>query len=157
MFERFTQGARKTVVLANEEAKRFNHPYVGTEHLLLGLIRASSASEAEPSIVATVLKEVGITLEEAREKVEEMVGNFAREPEGEHNDMPFTPRAKKVFELALREALRLYHNYIGCEHLLLGLLREGGGVADCVLVNELGVRREALRSAVIRASETRGE
>jgi ATP-dependent Clp protease ATP-binding subunit ClpC len=153
MFERFTEGARKTVVLAHEESRRFNHPYVGTEHLLLGLIRGGGSEANFVSFAATVLGEQGITLDAARKEVEEVVGL------GEEVDyeVPFTPRVKKAFELALREALQLHHNYIGTEHLLLGLLRQDGSAADRVLMGGLGVSRDHLRREVIRALKEPGE
>src|SRR6266498_694575 len=126
MFERFTDRARRVVVLAMEEARRLNHPHIGTEHLLLGLLR-------EPASVATeVLVSLGISVEEIRVGVEESIGRGRTEPPDGH--MPFTPRAKKALELSLREAKKLRHNYVGTEHLLLGLVREGRGVAAQVLV-----------------------
>jgi ATP-dependent Clp protease ATP-binding subunit ClpC len=140
MFERFTDRARRVVVLAQEEARTLNHNYIGTEHLLLGLIHEADGPAAR------ALAACGITLAGAREQVEEIIGAGGQAPGGH---IPFTPRAKKVLELSLREALQLGHNYIGTEHLLLGLLREGEGVAAQILVR-LGtqpadVRREVLR------------
>nr|WP_221380186.1 ATP-dependent Clp protease ATP-binding subunit [Actinoplanes polyasparticus] len=124
MFERFTDRARRVVVLAQEEARLLNHSYIGTEHLLLGLLREGEG------LAARALGSQGVTLSAVREKVEDKVGLGASSPGGH---IPFTPRAKKVLELALRESLQLGHNYIGAEHLLLGLIREGEGVAMQVL------------------------
>jgi ATP-dependent Clp protease ATP-binding subunit ClpC len=140
MFERFTDRARRVVVLAQEEARTLNHNYIGTEHLLLGLIHEGDGPAAK------ALAACGVTLAGARDQVEEIIGSGGQAPGGH---IPFTPRAKKVLELSLREALQLGHNYIGTEHLLLGLLREGEGVATQILVR-LGaqpadVRREVLR------------
>ncbi len=140
MFERFTDRARSVVVLAQEEARLLNHNYIGTEHLLLGLIR-----EAE-GIAAKALTALGIELDTVRERVEEIVGRGTSEPSGH---IPFTPRAKKVLELSLREALQLGHNYIGTEHILLGLIREGEGVAAHVLV-QLGADLPRVRQQVIQ-------
>jgi len=125
MFERFTDRARNVVVLAQEEARLLKHNYIGTEHLLLGLIRESDG------IAARALESLGIGLDAVRQQVEEIIGQGKQAPSGR---IPFTPRAKKVLELSLREALQLQHNYIGTEHILLGLLREGEGVAAQVLV-----------------------
>jgi ATP-dependent Clp protease ATP-binding subunit ClpA len=124
MFERFTAYARHTVVLSQEEARRMNHNYIGTEHILLGLL-------GEPAGIAyRVLEAHGITLKSARQEVTELIGPGKQEP-GKH--IPFTPRAKKTLELALREALQLHHNYIGTEHILLGLIREDDGVAAQIM------------------------
>ena len=124
MFERFTAYARHTVVLSQEEARRMNHNYIGTEHVLLGLL-------GEPEGIAyRVLEAHGMTLKGVRQEVGELIGPGKQEP-GKH--IPFTPRAKKTLELALREALQLRHNYIGTEHILLGLMREGEGVAAQVM------------------------
>jgi ATP-dependent Clp protease ATP-binding subunit ClpC len=141
MFERFTDRARRVVVLAQDEARLLNHNYIGTEHVLLGLLR-----EAE-GVAAQTLEALGISLEVVRARVEEIIGTGGgRTSESAH--VPFTPRAKKVLEISLREALHLGHNYIGTEHLLLGLIREGEGVAAQVLMGmgaELRlVRREVL-------------
>jgi ATP-dependent Clp protease ATP-binding subunit ClpA len=125
MFERFTDRARRVVVLAQEEARLLNHNYIGTEHLLLGLVRGAEGVAAE------ALHSLGISLEAVRRQVEEIIGRGQQEPSGH---IPFTPRAKKVLELSLSEAHRLGHNYIGTEHLLLGLVREGEGVGAQVLV-----------------------
>jgi ATP-dependent Clp protease ATP-binding subunit ClpA len=125
MFERFTNRARRVVVLAQEEARLLNHDYIGTEHLLLGLIHEGQG------VAATTLESLGISLKAARAQVEEVIGQGQRAPD-EH--IPFTPRAKKVLELSLREAKQLGHDYIGTEHILLGLIREGEGVAAHVLV-----------------------
>ena len=126
MFERFTERARKVVVLAQEEARHFNHNYIGTEHLLLGLLRE------DEGVAARALTSLNVTLDEVREQVESIVGYGE---EGTGGQAPFTPRSKKVLELALREALQLGHNYIGTEHILLGLVRESEGVAARVLSN----------------------
>jgi ATP-dependent Clp protease ATP-binding subunit ClpA len=139
MFERFTDRARRVVVLAQEEARLLNHNYVGTEHLLLGLIH-----EAE-GVAAKALELLGIRLEVVRAQVEQIVGRGQRAPTGH---IPFTPRAKKVLELSLREAKQLGHNYIGTEHILLGLIREGEGVAAHVLV-KLGADLSRARGQVI--------
>jgi ATP-dependent Clp protease ATP-binding subunit ClpA len=139
MFERFTDRARRVVVLAQEEARLLNHNYVGTEHLLLGLIH-----EAE-GVAAKALELLGIRLEVVRAQVEEIVGQGQRAPTGH---IPFTPRAKKVLELSLREAKQLGHDYIGTEHILLGLIREGEGVAAHVLV-KLGADLSRARGQVI--------
>src|SRR6266511_3643585 len=124
MFQRFTDRARRVVHLAQEEARLLRHNYVGTEHLLLGLLYEGEG------IAARALESLGISLEVVRARVEEIIGRGQITPSGH---IPFTPRAKKVLELSLREALQLGHNYIGTEHLLLGLLREGEGVAAQVL------------------------
>ena len=125
MFERFTDRARRVVVLAQEEAKMLNHNYIGTEHLLLGLIHEGEG------VAAKSLESLDISLDAVREQVQEIIGQGQQQPTGH---IPFTPRAKKVLELSLREALQLGHNYIGTEHILLGLIREGEGVAAQVLV-----------------------
>ena len=125
MFERFTDRARRVVVLAQEEARLLNHSYIGTEHILLGLIHEGEG------VAAKALESLGISLEAVRSQVEEIIGQGGSSPSGH---IPFTPRAKKVLELSLREALQLGHNYIGTEHILLGLIREGEGVAAQVLV-----------------------
>jgi ATP-dependent Clp protease ATP-binding subunit ClpC len=125
VFERFTDRARRVVVLAQEEARLLNHNYIGTEHILLGLIHEGEG------VAAKALESLGISLEAVRQQVEEIIGQGGASPSGH---IPFTPRAKKVLELSLREALQLGHNYIGTEHILLGLIREGEGVAAQVLV-----------------------
>jgi ATP-dependent Clp protease ATP-binding subunit ClpC len=140
MFERFTERARKVVVLAQEEARHFNHNYIGTEHLLLGLLRE------DEGVAARALAALGVTLDEVREQVESIVGYGE---EGTGAQAPFTPRSKKVLELALREALQLGHNYIGTEHILLGLVRESEGVAARVLSN-LDVDPDKVRREVVR-------
>jgi len=139
MFERFTERARMTVVLAQEEAMRLQHNYIGTEHLLLGLLRG------EDSVAAQALSSLNVTLDEARGQVESVVG-YGEEGTGEQ--VPFTPRSKKVLELGLREALQLGHDYIGTEHILLGLANEREGVAARVLSN-LGVGADEIRREVI--------
>ncbi len=140
MFERFTDRARRVVVLAQEEARLLRHDYIGTEHILLGLLRE------QDGVAALALRELSIDLEAVREQVRERVGTGRNEPQGH---IPFTPRAKKVLEFSLREALHLSHNYIGTEHILLGLMREGGGVAAQVLEAQ-GAEPTAVRSQVMR-------
>jgi ATP-dependent Clp protease ATP-binding subunit ClpA len=140
MFERFTDRARRVVVLSQEEARLLNHDYIGTEHLLLGLV-----AERE-GVAARALTAVGISLEAVRRQVEEIIGQGTSVPSGH---IPFTPRAKKVLELSLREALQLGHNYIGTEHILLGLIREGEGVAAQVLVT-LGADLARVRQQVVQ-------
>jgi hypothetical protein len=140
LFERFTDRARRVVVLAQEEARRLNHDHVGTEHILLGLI-----DEGE-GVAAQALESLGISLESARQQVEEIIGRGQQAPS---RHIPFTPRAKKVLELTLREAMQLGHNYVGTEHILLGLIREGEGVAAQVLVN-LGGDLSTVRQQVIQ-------
>jgi ATP-dependent Clp protease ATP-binding subunit ClpC len=139
MFERFTDRARRVVTFAQEEARLLNHNYIGTEHLLLGLIHE------RPGVAAKALESLGISLQAVRAQVEEIIGQGQSAPTGH---IPFTPRAKKVLELSLREALQLGHNYIGTEHILLGLLREGEGVAAQVLV-KLGADLSRVRQQVI--------
>jgi ATP-dependent Clp protease ATP-binding subunit ClpC len=140
MFERFTDRARRVVVLAQEEARMLNHNYIGTEHILLGLIHEGEG------VAAKALESLGISLEAVRSQVEEIIGQGQQAPSGH---IPFTPRAKKVLELSLREALQLGHNYIGTEHILLGLIREGEGVAAQVLV-KLGADLTRVRQQVIQ-------
>jgi len=140
MFERFTERARKVVVLAQEEARNFNHNYIGTEHLLLGLLRE------DEGVAAQALNHLNVTLDDVRDQVESIVGYGE---EGSGSQAPFTPRSKKVLELALREALQLGHNYIGTEHILLGLVRESEGVAARVLSN-LDVDPDKIRREVVR-------
>ena len=140
MFERFTDRARRVVVLAQEEARMLNHNYIGTEHILLGLIHEGEG------VAAKALESLGIALEGVRQQVEEIIGQGQQAPSGH---IPFTPRAKKVLELSLREALQLGHNYIGTEHILLGLIREGEGVAAQVLV-KLGAELNRVRQQVLQ-------
>ena len=140
MFERFTDRARRVVVLAQEEARMLNHNYIGTEHILLGLIHEGEG------VAAKALESLGISLEAVRAQVEEIIGQGQQAPSGH---IPFTTRAKKVLELSLREALQLGHNYIGTEHILLGLIREGEGVAAQVLV-KLGADLNRVRQQVIQ-------
>src|ERR1700760_3812608 len=140
MFERFTDRARRVLVLAQEEARLLNHNFIGTEHILLGLIHEGEG------VAAKALEQLGISLEAVREKVEETIGPAGSSTTG---SPPFTPRAKKVLELSLREALQLGHNYIGTEHMLLGLVREGEGVAAQVLVS-LGADLPRVRQQVIQ-------
>jgi len=139
MFERFTDRARRVVVLAQEEARMLNHNYIGTEHLLLGLIHEGEG------IAAKALESMGVTLSAVREQVQDIIGPGQQAPSGH---IPFTPRAKKVLELSLREALQLGHNYIGTEHILLGLIRAGEGVASQVLT-KLGADPSRVRQTVI--------
>ncbi|MEN9710048.1 MAG: hypothetical protein RL441_40 [Actinomycetota bacterium] len=140
MFERFTDRARRVVVLAQEEARMLNHNYIGTEHILLGLIHEGEG------VAAKALEAMGISLDAVRAQVEETIGQGQTAPSGH---IPFTPRAKKVLELSLREALQLGHNYIGTEHILLGLIREGEGVAAKVL-EKLGADLNRVRQQVIQ-------
>lgn len=140
MFERFTDRARRVVVLAQEEAKMLNHNYIGTEHILLGLIHEGEG------VAAKALEQLNISLDAVREQVTDIIGTGQQQPTGH---IPFTPRAKKVLELSLREALQLGHNYIGTEHILLGLIREGEGVAAQVLV-KLGADLNRVRQTVIQ-------
>ena len=140
MFERFSDRARRVVVLAQEEARHLNHNYIGTEHVLLGLIHEGEG------VAAKALESLGISLEAVRAEVTGIVGRGAEAPSGH---IPFTPRAKKVLELSLREALQLGHNYIGTEHVLLGLIREGEGVAAQVLL-KLGASFDRVRQQVVQ-------
>jgi len=140
MFNKFTERARKVILLAKEEAKRFNHDYIGTEHILLGLIREGEG------VAAAVLQKLGLSPEKIRLEVEKLVQSGPSTMVS--GDIPFTPKAKKVIELAMEEARSLGHNYIGTEHLLLGLIREGEGVASQVLMN-LGLDLNRVRSEVI--------
>src|ERR1700733_13708703 len=140
MFERFTDRARRVLVLAQEEARLLNHNFIGTEHILLGLIHEGEG------VAAKALESLGVSLERGREKVEETIGPAGSSTTG---SPPFTPRAIKVLELTLREALQLGHNYIGTEHILLGLVREGEGVAAQVLVS-LGADLSSVRQQVLR-------
>ena len=140
MFERFTDRARRVVVLAQEEARMLNHNYIGTEHILLGLIHEGEG------VAAKALESLGISLDAVRQQVQDIIGEGQQAPSGH---IPFTPRAKKVLELSLREALQLGHNYIGTEHILLGLIREGEGVAAQVL-GKLGADLNRVRQQVIQ-------
>jgi ATP-dependent Clp protease ATP-binding subunit ClpC len=140
MFERFTDRARRVVVLAQEEARMLDHNYVGTEHILLALVREGEG------VAAKALESLGIRLEAVRQQVEEIIGRGKKASAGH---IPFTPRAKKVLELSLRESLQLGHDYIGTEHILLGLLREGEGVAAQVLVR-LGADLNRVREQAIQ-------
>jgi ATP-dependent Clp protease ATP-binding subunit ClpC len=139
MFERFTDRARRVVVLAQEEARTLNHNYIGTEHILLGLLHEGEG------VAARSLHELDISLDAVRAQVEEIIGHGQQAPSGQ---IPFTPRAKKALELSLREALNMGHNYIGTEHILLGLIREGEGVAAQVLV-KLGADLNRVRQQII--------
>jgi ATP-dependent Clp protease ATP-binding subunit ClpC len=138
MFERFTDEARRVVVLAQEESRELNHSYIGTEHLLLGLLRGEGSA-------AAALASLDVGLDAARERVAEIVGRGQQAPSGH---IPFTPRAKKVLELSLRESVRLGHPYIGSEHILAGLIAEGHGVAVEVL-RILGAEPDRVRARVI--------
>ena len=140
MFERFTDRARRVVVLAQEEARLLNHNYIGTEHVLLGLVREGEG------VAARALKSMGIGAEAVRGQVELIIGQGRAAPTGH---IPFTPRAKKVLELSLRESIQLGHNYIGTEHILLGLVREGEGVAAQVL-EKMGAGLDRVRKSVIQ-------
>jgi ATP-dependent Clp protease ATP-binding subunit ClpC len=140
MFERFTDRARLAVGLAQDEARRLNHDYIGTEHILLGLIQEGEG------VAARALESLGISLEAVRQQVEEIIGRGQRAPSGH---IPFTPRAKKALELSVREAKALGHDYIGTEHILLGLIREGSGVAAQVLV-KLGADLNRTRQQVVQ-------
>ena len=139
MFERFTDRARRVVVLAQQEARMLDHNYIGTEHILLGLIREGDG------VAARALIALGISLDATRQAVEDIIGRGTQAPSGH---IPFTPRSKKVLELSLREALQLGSDYIGTEHILLGLIREGDGVAAQVLVGS-GVDLNRARQQVI--------
>jgi len=141
MFNRFTERARKVILLAKEEAKRFNHDYIGTEHILLGLIREGEG------VAAAVLENLGISSENVRHEIEKSVKTGPSTLIS--GDIPFTPKAKKVMELSMDEAVALGHNYVGTEHLLLGLLREGEGIASQVLLN-LGLDLNKVRNEVMR-------
>ncbi len=147
MFERFTQQARQVVVLAQEEARVLKHNHIGTEHILLGLLRE------EEGLTAPVLAALGLNLDHIREEVRRIVGGGEEVTDGQ---IPFTPRAKKVLELSLREALSLGHNYIGPEHILLGLVHENEGVAFRLLIDS-GLDAEAIRGAVLKVLTEGGE
>ena len=142
MFERFSDRARQAVVMAQEEARLLNHNYIGTEHILLALVHQGEG------VASAVLRSLDISLERVRAEVEQIIGVGTKDdvPAGH---IPFTPRAKKVLELSLREALQFGHNYIGTEHLLLGLLREGEGVGAQVLVR-LGLEIDTVRDRVVQ-------
>jgi ATP-dependent Clp protease ATP-binding subunit ClpA len=140
VFERFTERARQVVVLAQDEAMALKHNYIGTEHILLGLLRE------EDGLAARVLESLDITVEEVRAQVERLVGRGDKSATGQ---IPFTPRAKKVLELALKEALALGHSYIGTEHILLGVVRENRGVAARIL-GDFDVDAETVRNEIIR-------
>ena len=142
MFERFTERARQVIVLAQEEARVLRHNYIGTEHMLLGLLREGDG------VAARVLGSLDVTLDEVRAEVTRIVGEGDSESQGQ---IPFTPRAKKVLEMALREALSLGHNYIGTEHVLLGLVRESEGVAARIL-GDLAL--EQITGATVRQAIT---
>ncbi len=139
MFERFTEPARQIVVVAQEEARALKHNYIGTEHVLLGLLRE------EDGLAARVLSSLDVSLEDVRTQVGRIIGQGDEVTAGE---IPFTPRAKKVLDLALREALSLGHNYVGTEHVLLGIARENEGVASRILL-DAGADGETVRNQVI--------
>src|SRR5205085_9762112 len=139
-FDKFTERARKVLSLAQEEAQRFQHNYIGTEHLLLGLVREGEG------VAAKVLMNLGVELNQARSKVEFIIGRGDRIVLGE---MGLTPRSKKVIELAIEEARRLNHHYIGTEHILLGLVREGEGIAATML-NSLGITLDKVRTQTLQ-------
>ena len=138
MFERFTVNARRVIVLAQDEAKRMQHNYIGTEHILLGLLGVPDG------VAGRALAGLGLSLEGAREEVTAIIGTGGMAPTGR---IPFTPRAKKILELSLREALQLHHNYIGTEHILLGLIKEGEGVGAQILAQH--AEATAIRAAVL--------
>jgi ATP-dependent Clp protease ATP-binding subunit ClpC len=140
MFERFTDRARRVVVLAQEEARMRNHSFIGTEQILLALIDEGVGTGVK------ALESLGISLDAVRQQVEEIIGQGQHAPSGH---IPFTPRAKKVLELSLRESVQLGHDYIGTEHILLGLIRQGDGVAAQVLV-KLGADLNRVRQQVIQ-------
>jgi ATP-dependent Clp protease ATP-binding subunit ClpC len=141
VFERFTERARQVVVLAQDEARAFKHGFIGTEHLLLGLLRE------EEGLASRLLASLDVTVEEVRAQVARVVGLGDEAMTGQ---IPFTPRAKKVLELGLREGLSLGHNYVGTEHILLGLVRENEGVAARILLDRFDVDAEIVRNEVIR-------
>lgn len=147
MFERFTERARQVVVLAQDESKQLNHNYIGAEHILLGLLRE------EEGLAARVLSEHEITLEQYRSWIRKNIGQGDEgddEPSVSSQPLPFTPRAKRVLELGLREALSLAHNYVGTEHILLGLAREDNSLAMKFLRTEHGLDADAIRTAIIK-------
>ena len=144
MFERFTDRARRVVVLAQEEARLLDHNYIGTEHILLGLVHEGEG------VAARVLAGFDVDLDGVRQLVREIVGVASEGDEPVVGHIPFTPRAKTLLELSLREALQLGHNYIGTEHILLGLIREGEGVAAQILFSRLGLDVSAVRVKVIQ-------
>jgi ATP-dependent Clp protease ATP-binding subunit ClpC len=143
MFERFTDRARRVVVLAQDEARELDHNHIGTEHILLGLVSEGAG------VAVKALESLGISLETVRQQVEDIIGRGQGSPSGH---IPFTPRAKKVLELSLRESVHLGHGYIGTEHILLGLIGEGEGVAAQVLT-DLGASLEAARRQVVQVLE----
>ena len=147
MFERFTDQTRRVVVQAQEESRLLNHGYIGTEHLLLGILRERG------TVAAGALAALDVRLEPAREQVAEITGRGREAPSGH---IPFTPRAKKVLELSLREALQLGHDYIGPEHILLGVITEGHGVAVEVL-RVLGAEPERVRAQVLELLPAAGQ
>jgi ATP-dependent Clp protease ATP-binding subunit ClpC len=141
VFERFTERARHVVVLSQDEARALQHDYIGTEHLILGLVRA------EEGLASRVLVDLGVTLDEARTEVVRVVGQGDEIRTGQ---IPFTPRAKRVLELSIDEGLSLGHNYVGTEHLLLGLVRENEGVASHILRERFDLDADEIRNEVIR-------
>ena len=149
MFERFSDRARRAVVRAQEEARLLNHDYIGTEHILLGLLAERAG------VAARALDSLNVTLEAAREQVREIIGQGSQE-QGQRGHIPFTPRAKKVLELSLRESLSLRSEIIGTEHLLLGLIAEGDGVGSQIL-ERLGAPAETVRERVVELARTEPE
>ena len=149
MFERFSDRARRAIVHAQEEARLLNHDYIGTEHILLGLLAERAG------VAARALDSLNVTLEAAREQVREIVGQGSQE-QGQRGHIPFTPRAKKVLELSLRESLSLRSEIIGTEHLLLGLIAEGDGVGSQIL-ERLGAPAETVRERVVELARTEPE
>jgi ATP-dependent Clp protease ATP-binding subunit ClpC len=143
VFERFTDRARRVVVLAQDASRQLGHNWIGTEHLLLALLRE------DEGVAPAALRSLGVSLEAAQAEVERIVPRESKDPKGH---IPFTPRSKKVLELSLREALQLGHNYIGTEHILLGLVREGEGVGAQVL-EKLGARQVRVRARVLELME----
>jgi ATP-dependent Clp protease ATP-binding subunit ClpA len=147
VFERFTERARQVVVFAQDESRQFGHDYVGTEHILLGLLRE------EQGVAAHALESLGVELERVRADIDRIVGKCDDIARGQ---IPFTPRLQKVFERSLREALSLGNDYIGTEHLLLGLVRERGGVASRILL-EFGAAPEKIRNEITRVLNAPGD
>jgi ATP-dependent Clp protease ATP-binding subunit ClpC len=142
MYERFTDRARRVMQLANAQAQRFGHEYIGTEHILLGLVQEGSG------VAANVLKNLDIDLHKIRSELEQIIRPTTGEPQATTGRLPHTPRAKKVIDYAIEEARGLNHNYVGSEHLLLGLLREGEGIAAQVLTS-LGLKLEVAQEEIL--------
>ncbi|MVU83065.1 hypothetical protein GPX89_38235 [Nocardia sp. ET3-3] len=148
MFERFTDTARRAIVLAQEEARLLGHDWIGTEHLLLGVFVGDDA------VAARALGDLGLDASSVRERIRQAVGEHEKRPPTGH--IPFTPRSKKVLEMSLREAMRLRHNYIAPEHILLALVAEGEGIAPQILIS-LGAEPSAIRKRVIELGNAPGE